>query len=151
MNPINVASHGISRVANSSFDGETLALDKATTPSVFYGHCVDEYVQERPRSLEARAFFGGADATVPVSRKTRVLQLSDGQGTVKAVTTTKLTQRNNRRATDLAELKKHFAERRFRRLLGAHPGPKKPRGLSHEEVRAQDRAGSAPPRRRARR
>ena len=81
----------ISRVANSSFDGETLALEKATTSSVFYGHCVDEYVQGRPRSLEARAFFGGADATVPVSRKTRVLQLSDGQGTVKAVTTTKIT------------------------------------------------------------
>ena len=103
VNTINVVSQGLSRVANSSFDGETLALDKATTSSVFYGHCVDEYVQGRPRSLEARAFFGGPDATVPVSRKTRVLQLSDGQGAVKAATTTKLTQRNKRRATDLED------------------------------------------------
>ena len=124
VNPINVVSQGLSRVANSSFDGETLALDKATTSSVFYGHCVDEYVQGRPRSLEARAFFGGPDATVPVSRKTRVLQLSDGQGTVKAVTTTKLTQRNKRRATDLAGLKEHFAEDGSGDFLGHIPDPR---------------------------
>ena len=124
VNPINVVSQGITRVANSSFDGETLALDKATTSGVYFGHCVDEYCYGRPRSLELRAFFGGADATVPVSRKTRVLQLSDGQGTVKAVTTSKLTQRNKRRATDLAGLKEHFSEDGSSDFLGHIGDPK---------------------------
>ena len=76
------------------------------------------------RSLEARAYFGGPDATVPASRKTRVLQLSDGQGTVKAVTTTKLTQRNKRRATDLAGLKEHFSEDGSQDFLGHISDPK---------------------------
>ena len=150
MNPINVASHGISRVANSSFDGETLALDKATTSSVFYGHCVDEYVQGRPRSLEARAFFGGADATVPVSRKTRVLQLSDGQGSVKAATTTKLTQRKKRRATDLAGLKEHFAEDGSGDFLGHISDPRNLADCLTKTVREVTKT-DAPPRRRTRR
>ena len=124
VNAVSVVSQGITRVANSSFDGETLVLDKATTASVYFAHCVDEYKQGRPRSLEARAYFGGPDATVPVSRKTRVLQLSDGQGTVKAVTTTKLTQRNKRRATDLAGLKEHFSEDGSQDFLGHISDPK---------------------------
>ena len=61
---------------------------------------------------------------MPVSRKTRVLQLSDDQGTVKAVTTTKLTQRNKRHATDLVGLKEHFSEDGSQDFLGHIPDPK---------------------------
>ena len=76
------------------------------------------------RGPEARAFFAGAGAEVPVQRKARVIQLSDGQGSVKAVTTTKLTQRNKRRATDLAALKEHFAEDGSGDFLGHIPDPR---------------------------
>ena len=59
-----------------------------------------------------------------MQRKARVIQLSDGQGSVKAVTTTKLTQRNKRRATDLAALKEHFAEDGSGDFLGHIPDPR---------------------------
>ena len=63
VNPIAVVSQGIARVANSSFDGETLSLDRAATSAVYYAFCIDEYVHGRPRTLEAKAYFGGPGAT----------------------------------------------------------------------------------------
>ena len=110
VNPISVVSQGIARVVNSSFDGETLSLDRAATSAVYYAFSIDEYVHGRPRTLEARAYFGGPGATAPVDRKTRTVSLSDGQSTVKTVTSTKLTQRNKRRASDIGSLREHFSE-----------------------------------------
>ena len=110
VNPVSVVSQGIARVVNSSFDGETLSLDRAATSAVYYAFSIDEYVHGRPRTLEARAYFGGPGATAPVDRKTRTVSLSDGQSTVKTVTSTKLTQRNKRRASDIGSLREHFSE-----------------------------------------
>ena len=100
-------SASIKRVAPSSFDGEVLTLDRAT--------CAGEQVRWTVHELEHGPLPGIAERalarqTFDIVTRVPVVTLMDNRGAVSAVTTTKLSVKNKRRAGDLAGLRDYYGD-----------------------------------------